>query len=443
MIAELAKYRTGLLLTCLLAALGFAVVYDMRWIVDLPELRALVALAVMGCLAGFCVLAKWPREWLQTALLAGWPLHLFTISFLGICWCFLGGNQLTAILAYTVVAYAAWLLVPLCLAMDRRLFDAFVKMVAVVSGLLAIAGCLGAVGVDSLLGLPLSNKYFYSTFSGFVASGGVFEHPEGQALQMAIGLFCCLYAFHRTGSWIYAGCFLLVLAGLIISQGRGAIFGVAVAVAVWFLPPVFRRSRVVFVGSLTLCLVFPFLIWPQLAAIPGVSDYLRFEQGLSGRETAWRYASELIEERPWTGFGFGSSGLLTEDAKDIFRDSGYSGAGTTFHNTFVTRAVELGLVSAVLYGLLYLVPLLRICEPSRYRHEQDLIRSVMIVVLTASVFRDYNIGGVRSTALIAAVFLGLGNLWPIVHRLQTASRSVTRKGTWEEPLTSRSQVVAG
>ncbi len=137
------------------------------------------------------------------------------------------------------------------------------------------------------------------------------------------------------------------------------------------------------------------------------------ERGLSGREVAWLYATSLIEEKPWTGHGFGSSGELSEDAWRELRKSGYSGAGTTFHNTFITKAVELGMLTTIVYALMYLVSLMRICKPTDDVLRQQLIRSIIVLTLTASIFRDYNVGGVRSTSMLVAVFLGLANLWPL------------------------------
>jgi O-antigen ligase len=399
-----------------------------------------VAAAVVACFAAIFLLTRFPRPVIQPALLAAWPLHLFTICFLGEAWFFHDGARLGAIIAYTIVAYASFLLVPLCLLLDRRLFDAFVKIVAIGSALLAIPSFIGAMGVDSILGIPLSNKYSYSNFSGIIASGGIFEHAEGHALQMAVGLMCCYYALRKTGKLYYGVCLAMVFGGLVVSQGRGAIFGVAIAVAFCLLPELFRRSRPVFLGSLALCLVFPFLILPQLANVPGVSGYLRLERGLSGRDVAWEYAFSLIEEEPWTGHGFGTSGELSEQSRELLRKSGYAGAGTTFHNTFITKAVELGMVVAFIYTLLYIVPLIRICKPTTYINEQQLVRSIVVVTLTASIFRDYNIGGVRSTSMMVAIFWGLANFWPLAAEFEQASQDAADNQALPEETTDRQTV---
>jgi O-antigen ligase len=187
-----------------------------------------------------------------------------------------------------------------------------------------------------------------------------------------------------------------------------------VALTFSLLPELFRRSRPVFIGTLALLWTFPFLILPQLAALPGVGGYLRIERGMSGRGEAWRLAFAAIGERPWTGHGFMASSELTEAEKKTLRKSGFSGAGTTFHNTFISKAVDLGLIATFLYALLYLLPLQRICTPSRYPHEHELVRNMLLLTLTAAIFRDYNIGGIRSTAMLGTIFLGLGNLWGLV-----------------------------
>ena len=246
----------------------------------------------------------------------------------------------------------------------------------------------------------------------------MFEHAEGHALQMAVGLFCCLYALRRQWRLTDGICFLLTLTGLVVSQGRGAIFGVMIAVAFMWLPELFRSSRLVFVGTLVFFWMFPFVIWPQMAQVPGVASYLRLERGLSGRDVAWEFAMQLVQERPIRGHGFLSSGELTEIAQegpapewlqrrwhDVSQHVYYQGSGTG-------RDRGRGLRAAVHCP----------CAQNMYPHalpsaSKQLVRSILLVTLTASLFRDYNIGGVRSTSMMVGVFLGLANLWPWVDRM--------------------------
>lgn len=358
---------------------------------------------------------------LDSRLAAAFVFNLFHSSFM----VFSRRCGESAIVAYTVVAYGAWLILPMCLLLDRSLFENFVKVVSIGSALIAIPSYIGALGIDSIAGLPLSNKYSYSEFSGIIASGGILEHAEGHALQMAIGLMCSLFLSLRTGSILFVLCFVMTSAGLIVSQGRGVLFGVLIACAFWAIPESLRRSRMVLFGGVAFFLLAPFLIWPQLAQIPGFANYLRMERGLSGRDVAWAYAGKLIEEKPWVGHGFGTSGDLSEQGRKQLRISGYSGAGTTFHNTFITKAVELGLLVTLAYLSIYVMALWNISDTSGDAPTQQLIRSIILLTITASIFRDYNIGGVRSTSMLAAIFLGLANLWPFASRFATSGQEDT------------------
>ena len=152
-------YRKEIVFACLALAFAIGAAYDTRFIVSMERLRAVIAAAIIACFGAIFLLSRYPRSVIQPAILAAWPLHLFTVVFVGFSWCFHGGGPKGTIIAYTIVGYATWLLVPLCLLLDRQLFDRFVKMVAIGCAVLAIPSYIGALGVDSILGVPLSNKY--------------------------------------------------------------------------------------------------------------------------------------------------------------------------------------------------------------------------------------------------------------------------------------------
>lgn len=405
-------HRRALILLCLVVAMAASVTYDTLTIIPYGLARAALAAVVLLSLVTAFFLQRYPRDVIQSIVVANWPLHLFTLSFFASVFVVHRRANADQLLAYTVVAYATYMFVPFLLVLDRWLFESFLKLMTGLSAVLAIPSLVGALGIEALGPIRLSNKPSYSEFSGIIASGGIFEYAEGHALQMAVGLFCCLYAVRKWRRWSAAACLLLTAMGLIVSQGRGAILGVLIAVAFMCLPELFRRSRPLFLGTVLGMWLFPFFILPQLANIPGVAGYLRLERGLSGRDVAWRFAYSVIKEQPVKGQGFLASGDLTERHQRQLERTGYSGTGTTFHNTFITKAVELGVIATLLYLPLYLVPLIRICAPTEYGEEQQLVRNVLLVAITASVFRDYNIGGVRSTSVLISIFLGLANLWP-------------------------------
>ena len=408
-------YRTLLTLLCLGFTLIASVIYDFLAVQDQPQVRLLLAAGIAACMALIVALTRFPLSVLQRALVAAWPLHLFTLSFVWICIAFHGGAELRQVIMYSLFGYATYLLLPMVFVIDHRVWNIFVKWVALLSAALAIPSFWGAIGLSSFFGLPLRLKHSYANFSGIIASAGLFEHAEGHAFQMAIGMVCSWYAIRRGGRiGIYTVCLVMTTLGLVISQGRASIFGIGIVVLLGLLPPLFRHSRILLFSTLAVTLCFPFLILPQLKQIPVLGSYLRIERGLSGREEAWRFALTAITEKPWTGHGFMASTQFTEEEHQTLRRSGFSGAGTTFHNTYITKSVDLGLIVTGIYTLLYLIPLSRICAPTTYEHDQTLIRNMLILALTASIFRDYNVGGIRSTTMLGTLFFGMANLWLII-----------------------------
>ncbi len=404
-------YRKTFALLTIALIFTFSVIYDTLVIKERNQAKMLMIAGAAACFMALFLLQKYPRRLIQPVLLTAWPLHLYTICLLVICVGFHHGSKLDQVIVYTLFGYASYVLLPMIFLIDKHLFVASIKLIALMSAVLAIPSFAGAVGLNSFFGLPIRNKTSYATFSGIIASGGIFEHGEGHAFQMAIGIFCSLYAFRKTASKLYLVCLMMTLLGMIISQGRAAIFGVGLASGFMVLPEIFRRSRPLFFATVTLGIILPFVILPALASIPGLSGYMRVQRGLSGRDEAWKYAITAIREKPWKGHGLMASTELTEDAHKILRRSGFSGAGTTFHNTFITKTVDTGLIATFVYSLLYLVPFSRVCRATPYPLEESLVRSLLILTLTTSLFRDYSIGGIRSTALIGTIFLGLGNLW--------------------------------
>jgi O-antigen ligase len=404
-------HRRTLLFVFLSLALVASVLYDTLAVQNDDQWQIPLAALMAVSFAAVALFQPYPRHLIKPVAVATWPLHLFTVCFFGLSLAFHGGRAIDLVVLYTVFAYATYVLVPVLFSLDRQIFERFVKLVAILSAVLAIPSFFGALGFEHFLGLTIRVKPQYANLSGIIASGGLFEHPEGHAYQMAIGAFCCVYVLRKERSALYLGCLLLTVMGLVISQGRSAIYGVAVALAFIVLPDFFRRSRPAFIGTLVFLLAFPFLILPQLGSIPGVAGYLRIAAGLSGRGAVWRYALSVAAEKPWTGHGFMSSVELTAAAAETLRASGFTGIGSTFHNTFISKLVDLGIIATLLYALLYIFPLLRICRPSEYRHEQELIRSMILLVVATAIFRDYNIGGIRSTAMLGTIFLGMGNLW--------------------------------
>ena len=152
-IALATYHRQFLLLMCLATAFAAGVVYDTLAIIPFPDLRSLMAAIVVASLIATLLWQRFPVPILQPVVVANWPLHLFTVLFFASVFMVHGGANAGQLLAYTLVAYATYLLVPVLLMLDGWLFDSFVRLVGVIQCHLGgsfVVGCgwCGSLGTD-------------------------------------------------------------------------------------------------------------------------------------------------------------------------------------------------------------------------------------------------------------------------------------------------------
>lgn len=92
---------------------------------------------------------------------------------------------------------------------------------------------------------------------------------------------------------------------------------------------------------------------------------------LTGRTELWAAGTDLIAQRPLLGVGYRGFWVLgNPEAERLWHAFGVpSGAGFSFHNTYISNAVDLGIVGVtlevvVLYGALLLTGIRAVREPS-------------------------------------------------------------------------------
>ena len=106
-------YRRDLTLIMLTLIFVAGVGYDTLAIQPHNRARLLLVACVAAGFAVLFLLQRYPRDVVQPVFLAAWPMHLYTIAFVGVCVVFHNGNRLDQVLVYTALAYAAYVLIPL------------------------------------------------------------------------------------------------------------------------------------------------------------------------------------------------------------------------------------------------------------------------------------------------------------------------------------------
>ena len=206
---------------------------------------------------------------------------------------------------------------------------------------------------------------------------------------------------------IVAAMFLLMLIAL---QSRASLLalGVSIGTLVFFRRFTGRSAiRVpLFMGLLAIA---PFLMLKAIAtASPFLDQYLRLSAGLSGRDTGWLLAASLIAEKPLFGHGLGSSSEQTLQFAEVLSEGHFYAAGASFHNTFLTKAVDMGLVVTTIYFLVYVVPLMVLVKSSMPILTKRYLVGCLVPIPVVAFFVDINVGGARLAVFASAFYLGIG-----------------------------------
>jgi O-antigen ligase len=99
----------------------------------------------------------------------------------------------------------------------------------------------------------------------------------------------------------------------------------------------------------------------------------------SGREVAWALAARLIDENPWTGYGWGTEEQLLAP----FRDNELKAhEGALVHNSYLSLMLQIGVAGAIPMGLLLLLALRRAFGAARAAIDGDLREQAAVVLAT-------------------------------------------------------------
>lgn len=185
---------------------------------------------------------------------------------------------------------------------------------------------------------------------------GIFQNPNTVGLIVAL-LFPVLLASALTyrKNKFYPVLMGIMLVFLWLSASRLGIVAV-LASTLFVLIQYYGRNKV---GKWLLALILPSVVagavfWFSRGGAK-LLDYLRFDKKnvlfAGGRVEAWIFGQNLIAQRPWLGYGFG-----TED--QLFRRTAYHfklHEGLYVHNSYIGLWIQMGALSLILFIPLFML----------------------------------------------------------------------------------------
>lgn len=334
---------------CSAAALLF-LIYSQFWVFPLfGETMSLATGGIVRMLylpayaAGFVLLAMSPRETWAASLRQPFLLILLAIAAASVFWSISPDQTVRRIIAIActtlgaVVMAARWRWAPL-----SELLGACFALLAVGSLLVCVAA--PSIGVMSEL--------FPGAWRG--------PWPEKNALggNMALGfvVLAAAGALNPRRAKLWWGFAALCLLLVLMSTSKTSLVSLLVGLAVLVFVALARRGPASGVAMVWLGVVGALAAAGVLLfAADAVFDLLGKDATLTGRTKIWAAAMRQIEQRPWTGFGYGSVWDETGawgPLPWIVKQAGFRPQHA--HNAWIEQWLGLGVFGLAAFALMYL-----------------------------------------------------------------------------------------
>lgn len=326
-----------------LTLLGFVLACVAPW-VAVPSPAAIQSLIGIGAAAAGWLL--WPRLSLPRYWVGLLLALLMAVVLSAIDW------QLVVITAGLLVCLVAGMNIGLRARVDDAALRELLWALAAVGALSAVAGCVQFLG-------------WAQTEGAFL---GVATSPSSEAFgnlrqrnQQASLLACCLCALMWVpmpeSARLVRGFQLLVASlmscAIALTASRTGFLAFVIVTVMALAQDQASRRKWIFcaVVVFTFALVSISMVGPAGRHASAVDRLLGPSEGCSSRRLLWANVLELIEQRPWTGWGWG--GLDVAHFSANYRGERFCEILDNAHNLPLHLAVELGLpVALILLGLM-------------------------------------------------------------------------------------------
>lgn len=219
--------------------------------------------------------------------------------------------------------------------------------------LLMLAWVLGVSIILSFLFAILLPQY---GLMGGVHSGiwrGIYVHKNVLGSQMVIGIsiFLILVFDNQRYKWIpWLGIILAVIL-LLLSKSTSSLLNAVFCVVSFSILQTLRWNYRLMVSSLAMLTVIAMLLITYLGNNVGsIANLLGKDLTFSGRSTLWIAVWEMIQQKPWLGYGYDGfwHGMDGESAY-VWLATGWR--MTHAHNGFIEVWLELGSVGLIIFLL--------------------------------------------------------------------------------------------
>ncbi len=300
---------------------------------------------------------------------------------------------------YIGIGLIAYVLFP-AVIIRFRLFGHFFALLAITGVVSSAIGLFVALtGAANFMGLSIRVVQPFTPL-GIYTTGSIFYNANQFGMVAFLGYLASLYFFmkkrHRSAALISAA---LCCLGVFVSWSRMVYISVLLSVVVmaYVGADVSQRARrIALLFLLTGCGIAALVLSQTLYGS-------LFGHGWSGRDVLWLATVYSIMERPWSGYGMGSSEILRNFLPSAFRQH------SSPHSSILGFAGQCGIPAAMVYIAVVFISLAKLRRSRFESTTKKIVAAAAVGMFVGWIFLDYNIGGVSYGAFVFTTLLGLIN----------------------------------
>ena len=226
----------------------------------------------------------------------------------------------------------------------------------------------------------------YGVMSGFHAGAwrGMYTHKNVLGAMMVLSsiTFFLLAVTAKNNKWFYWGGLIASSFLLLMSRSSSPIVYLIILISIFFTFPVVQlRYRLqTTTVSLAAVLGFGLAIWISTNA-DALAGFFGKDLTLTGRTDLWIYAWQMIERRPWLGYGFNALWLdWDSESAFVWRAVGWQAPSS--HNGFIELWLGIGLWGVLVFVIHFLTSFFRIFNVVKLGKAPEYFLPLMILLFT-------------------------------------------------------------
>ena len=213
---------------------------------------------------------------------------------------------------------------------------------------------------------------------------GMYTHKNVLGAMMALSsiTFFLLAVIASKKSWLYWGGLILSIFLLLMSRSSSPLIHLIVLMSVFFIFPILRlhyKLRTVMI-SMVIAFSFGLAIWMSTNA-DALAGIFGKDLTLTGRTELWIYAWQMIQRRPWLGYGFNALWFdWSSESAFVWRAVGWQAPSS--HNGFIELWLGIGLWGVFVFFAHFLTSFFRIFTVVKTGRAPEYFLPLMILLFT-------------------------------------------------------------